>query len=505
MDELEPEVREAIFNNGVREITILCLTGLALSISAHIFLNRLYNVNYGNEGDDAPSAEDETVYKISYAICCFSLAVSAGSTLLLPISSISNEVLHRYPDSWYIKWLNASLIQGIWNLIFLLSNMCLFALLPFAYLFVESEGLFGYKRGLLSRAKETLLTLFLLSFVIMGLVYIITALVDWDQDSFARLINLYSYLPMLYSWVSFSGVLMLLICTPLGFARLFTVIGDMVVKPKTARNLEEEYLVAGYEEECLKRQMNNFNSNGSYLPKMGTVDEPSEKGEMMLRCRRQLEASTERRETLDQIKRTSMWRRAVGYPLIMVALFALTFVSLVSVINNVMQIVAGFKALPAVSEDTPHTLGIASLTSLGAMGVLIEVILIIYLFVTSMVGLYTIPYIRNIRPKSKSTTLTQIIINCAIWVILSTALPLQVKILGITNFDLLGSFGKMRWLGSFYIVLLYNALFATAASFCLFSKFTARVRHEILKRMTLFITSKVKFSRNVSSKLSSSS
>ena len=91
---------------------ILCLTGLALSISAHIFLNRLYNVNYGNEGDDAPSAEDETVYKISYAICCFSLAVSAGSTLLLPISSISNEVLHRYPDSWYIKWLNASLIQG---------------------------------------------------------------------------------------------------------------------------------------------------------------------------------------------------------------------------------------------------------------------------------------------------------------------------------------------------------------------------------------------------------
>ena len=83
---------------------------------------------------------------------------------------------------------------------------------------------------------------------------------------------------------------------------------------------------------------------------MGTVDEPSEKGEMMLRCRRQLEASTEQREALDQIKRTSMWRRAVGYPLIMVALFALTFVSLVSVINNVMQIVAGFKALPAVSE-----------------------------------------------------------------------------------------------------------------------------------------------------------
>lgn len=163
--------------------------------------------------------------------------------------------------------------------------------------------------------------------------------------------DLYSYLPMLYSWVSFFGVLMLLLCTPLGFARLFTVIGDLVVKPKTARNLEEEYLVAGYEEECLKRQMNNYNGvNGGYLPKMGTVDEPSEKGEMMVRCRRRLEETTERRETLDHIKGTSVWRRAVGYPLIMVLLFALTFCGLVSVVNNVMQIVAGFKSLPSYNE-----------------------------------------------------------------------------------------------------------------------------------------------------------
>lgn len=502
MEEQLPDDLETIFNNGVREITILCLTGLMLCISAHLVLSRLYKVDYASE-EDAPSAEDEMVFKISYAICCFSLAVSAGSTLLLPISSISNEVLHRYPNSWYIKWLNASLIQGIWNLIFMLSNMSLFVCLPFAYLFVESEGLFGYKRGLLSRAKETLLTLLLLSLVIIGLVYIITALVDWDQDSLDRLINLYSYLPMLYSWVSAFGVSILLICTPIGFSRMFDVVGNKVVKPTTARNLEEECLVAEYEEEYLRGRMDNFNGvNGGYLPKMGTVDEPHEKGEMMLRCRKELEETTDRKETLIQIKRTSVWRRAIGYPLIMIVLFLFTIVSLAIVIINVMEIVAGFKSLPAYSEDTPHTLGIASLTSLGATGVLIEVVLIIYLFVTSMVGLYRIPYIRNIRPQSESTTLTQIILNCAIWVILSTALPLQVKILGITNFDLLGSFGKISWLGNFYLVLLYNALFVGFTSFCLFTKFTARVRHEILNRIVAFVTSK--FSRNVSSKLSTS-
>lgn len=53
---------------------------------------------------------------------------------------------------------------------------------------------------------------------------------------------------------------------------------------------------------------------------------------------------------------------------------------------------------------------------------------------------------------------------------------------GITNFDLLGDFGKISWLGSFWIVLGYNALFASAAAWCLVKKFTATIRHEIYMR-----------------------
>lgn len=52
------------------------------------------------------------VYKVSFLFCVFSLAVSVGAALLLPISTISNEILLHYPKSWYIKWLNSSLIQG---------------------------------------------------------------------------------------------------------------------------------------------------------------------------------------------------------------------------------------------------------------------------------------------------------------------------------------------------------------------------------------------------------
>lgn len=178
------------FNNGIREITILALAGCVLYAGAYAFLSLLKKNE--EEDDFLPvSWEDAIVYQVSFGICAFALAVSAGSALLLPISSISNEILHHYPSSWYIQWLNASLIHGIWNLIFVLSNASLFLALPFAYLFCESEGLpfLGTRRGLAARAKETIITLILLCFVIMGMMYILAALIDWDQDSFDKLIS----------------------------------------------------------------------------------------------------------------------------------------------------------------------------------------------------------------------------------------------------------------------------------------------------------------------------
>ena len=51
------------------------------------------------------------------------------------------------------------------------------------------------------------------------------------------------------------GVLLLLLCTPLGFARLFTIVGDLVVSPISGRNLDEEYLTLAYEEDCLKQKV----------------------------------------------------------------------------------------------------------------------------------------------------------------------------------------------------------------------------------------------------------
>lgn len=51
-------------------------------------------------------------FRCSLWMCTFSLAVAIGAALLLPVSIASNEVLLLYPNSYYVKWLNSSLIQG---------------------------------------------------------------------------------------------------------------------------------------------------------------------------------------------------------------------------------------------------------------------------------------------------------------------------------------------------------------------------------------------------------
>ena len=111
--------------------------------------------------------------------------------------------------------------------------------------------------------------------------YVLSALIDFDTYSIDRLLNVYSYLPFLYSCVSFLGVLMLLICTPLGFARyvsceyqglgdlnfliiarLFTIVGDLVMKPTFMRNLDEEFYVAKFEEQSLQQKVKDLSPGG---------------------------------------------------------------------------------------------------------------------------------------------------------------------------------------------------------------------------------------------------
>lgn len=503
------DIRAQVFHNTVREYIIFLLLFLLLYLGSYAVIVRFRR----RDREDLYSSDDDEilVYRISLWLCTFSLAVAVGAALLLPISIASNEVLLLYPNSYYVKWLNSSLIQGLWNQIFLFSNLSLFVFLPFAYLFTESSGFFGHKKGIVARAYETFTVFSLLAFVVLGLAYVLSALFDSEKSGILSFLNLSSvHLPFLYSCVSFLGVLFLLVCTPFGFVRLFGVVGQVLVKPHLLRDVNEEYQAFHLEEASVKRKLENLyanaqmqgagsnHSNGwasqaglANLYQRKTVNGTLSEQAMLHERLRELEAE---RKELDKLRSSSAFQRNFVYPLAMLLLLFLTGITLLLVLQNTLELLIGIKALPLSTRQL--TLGITSLSKLGPIGAALEVCIIFYLAATSTVGLYTMPFMRHIKPEKRKTSLSQLIFNCALVLILSSALPLLSRILGISNFDLLGDYGAIEWLGNFQIVLLYNLIFGTTTALCLVNKFTAAVRRELCARLVenyVFFTNYMSF------------
>nr|CAD7266967.1 unnamed protein product [Timema shepardi] len=456
-------------------------------------------------------------------LCTFSLAVSVGAALLLPISIVSNEVLILYPSSYYVKWLNSSLIQGryrlvgfltgstlwasftvrlitpkeyfiifgstlprieivpctllfcnelssaagLWNHVFLFSNLSLFVLLPFAYFFTESEGFTGYRKCLMARVYETTVVLVLLSILVLGMTYIMSALIDKDKSS------------------------------------IQTLLSNVHAVPQFLRDVNEEFYVARLEEDCVRRRLTLARTTGrTYLSPPPMSPPPSamscddldstvmglQNGALQSGLGDALSRVERRRRILDKQRHTSSVQRNIVYPLAMLLLLILTGGTVFMVAQNTVLLLVGIKALPLSTKQ--FTLGIASLSKLGLFGATLEIILIFYLMTTSSIGLYTLPFLSGVRPKARLTSLTHVIVNCGLVLILSSALPLLSRILGITNFDLLGDFGRIEWLGNFKIVLLYNLVFAAAATLCLVNKFTATVRRELYARLLNLFSSR---------------
>ncbi|XP_029060291.1 protein LMBR1L isoform X2 [Monodon monoceros] len=445
--------------------------------------------------------EDATVNKIALELCTFTLAVALGAVLLLPFSIISNEVLLSLPRNYYIQWLNGSLIHGLWNLIFLFSNLSLIFLMPFAYFFTESEGFAGSRKGVLARVYETVVMLMFLTLLVLGMVWVASAIVDNSKASTESLYDFWEYyLPYLYSCISFLGVLLLLVCTPLGLARMFSVTGKLLVKPRLLEDLEEQLHCSAFEEAALTRRICSetqlFPVGMVSVAWAGPVQDsgtapsslPSDPTscwlplDMELLHRRVLALQTQR-VLLEKRWKASAWQRNLGYPLAMLCLLVLTGLSVLIVAIHILELLIDEAAMPRGMQGA--SLGQVSFSKLGSFGAVVQVVLIFYLMVSSVVGFYSSPLFWGLRPRWHDTAMTQIIGNCVCLLVLSSALPVFSRTLGLTRLDLLGDFGRFNWLGNFYIVFLYNAAFAGLTTLCLVKTFTAAVRAELIRAFGL--------------------
>uniref|UniRef100_A0A452SL84 Limb development membrane protein 1 n=1 Tax=Ursus americanus TaxID=9643 RepID=A0A452SL84_URSAM len=434
----EVSAREQHFHSQVRESTICFLLFAVLYIVSYFIITR-----YKRKSDEQED-EDAIVNRISLFLSTFTLAVSAGAVLLLPFSIISNEILLSFPQNYYIQWLNGSLIHGY-------------------------KGLKGGQGGIRARILETLVMLVLLALLILGIVWVASALIDKDAASMESLYDLWEfYLPYLYSCISLMGCLLLLLCTPVGLSRMFTVMGQLLVKPTILEDLDEQIYIITLEEEALQRRLNGLSSSVEYN---------------ITELEQELENVKTLKTKLERRKKASAWERNLVYPAVMVLLLIETSISVLLVACNILCLLVDETAMPKGTRGPG--IGNASLSAFGFVGAALEIILIFYLMVSSVVGFYSLRFFGNFIPKKEDTTMTKIIGNCVSILVLSSALPVMSRTLGITRFDLLGDFGRFNWLGNFYIVLSYNLLFAIVTTLCLVRKFTSAVREELFKALGL--------------------
>ncbi|KAM9368136.1 protein LMBR1L [Phaethornis superciliosus] len=461
-------MQEQLFHQRVREWIICALLFAGLYILCHFIITHFKkHTDFAAADDDG----DAAVNRIALGLCTFSLAVALGAVLLLPFSIISNEVLLSFPHNYYIQWLNGSLVHGLWNLVFLFSNLSLVFLMPFAYFFTESEGFAGSKKGIMARVYETSVVLLLLTLLVLGMVWVASAILGDNPASRQSLYDLWEcYLPYLYSCISLLGALLLLLCTPFGLSTMFSVTGKLLVKPRLLEDLDEQLSCSRLEEATMSRRIISGKASCWLDLNMELLQE-------------QFCTIRSQRRKLELRHRASPWQRNLGYPLAMLGLLALTSISVLIVCFHVLELLLDDAAMPRGIQVA--SLGQVSFSIFGSFGAALQVVLIFYLMLSSIVGFYSSPLFTRLLPEWQDTPLTKIIGNCVSLLVLSSALPVFSRTLGITRFDLLGDFGRFNWLGNFSLVFLYNMGFAGLTTLCLVRRVSWALQAELLRPLGL--------------------
>ncbi|TWW70883.1 Limb region 1 protein -like protein [Takifugu flavidus] len=260
---------------------------------------------------------------------------------------------------------------------------------------------------------------------------------------------------------------------------MFTVMGQLLVKPTILEDLDEQIYCIHLQEETLQRRLN------------GSSIHPYTRGGFTHQLNKELDNVRNQRNKLERRKKASGWEKNVLYPMVMLILLAGTTISVFMVAFNILYLLVDETAMPKGSTD--RGIGNTTLSTFGVAQAVLQIVLMFYLMVSSVVGFYSLRAFAQLTPRKDDTTMTTVrmelrdrIIGCCVSIlVLSSALPVMSRTLGITTFDLLGDFGRFNWLGNFYIVLSYNLLFAVVTTLCLVRKFTSAVREELLKALGL--------------------
>jgi len=423
--------------------------------------------------------------RICLYICAVPVGVAIGNTLLLPMSMISNEVVHLYPDSYLLEWLNGSLVHSIWECLYSFNCISLIIIIPFIYFYTESVGL-TRRRGQLPRVMEASILLVLFLIIICSIILVSIALVQTDYSYFGLVVEygssiiLYIHSGIICIWLFFTVI----IFTPKGLIIIFNKVSSSIVKPNIFGNYEQEINKLRIEETSIRKKLSPLNVLSHQ--------------QQISMCDKLREIWFKKSEIEDKLKATYL-QRNILCPVVMTIIIFITGAALFLVIIHIWKMIfygdeelhsnsfkGGYRndirnlkkrsicrgedyesmtssichEMTLQSRNRRNALGAYSMSAFGAYGIFIEIVVIIFLSASSIVGLYSLPSLTKLRPKPQQTLLRGILLNTAIILISSSSFSIHSRILGITDFELQGSFGRFNWLGNFKIVFFLNVLFA---------------------------------------------
>ena len=184
----------------------------------------------------------------------------------------------------------------------------------------------------------------------------------------------------------------------------------MLTRQQFLSDLTEEYQVAVMEEAAVKKQLDSKGTSEKMTLANGYEGSVSVRGNISPMNRtyfsgaeylqiKYCEAVT-KREIIERDRARGVIIRRLGWPAAMLTLIGLTGLSLYLVATNMLLLLAGWRALPSAQVELD--LGTTSLSTLGVLGVVIEVLIIGYFLVSSIVGLYSLPPLKKILPVKRS-------------------------------------------------------------------------------------------------------
>jgi len=522
------------FNESVRVYIIILLGAITLYVFSYM---KLLKYHCKKERDSWDHADvDAKAHRVALYICAAMGAISIGAILMLPLSMLGNEVVHLYPRSYWVQWINGALVHTIWQVIFIVSQISFIVMAPFSWLFTESEGFSSFRRhkrgSLLPRIYETVAILFIALLIIFCLICTVDAFINPAENYSKTFLNGYHYFSNAFAYcLCFFVLFTITCCTPKGLVIIFDWVGSLLVKPVILGDNNEKIQELQLSKDLITRRLNaNSRLRSRRMMSSRLIKQQVGSEEMEA----ELVEINKEIASLERQRNVSSAYKNVWYPLLMLVVLALTCLSLLFVVVHMLQFTfwGDHELHPSTVNDhvkydyrnplkqmnicrqidekgdqvpqycrkvldDPHShdntklsetnhqvfyYGAKSLSSFGIYGTIFELILISYNFFGSLVGYYFLIG-QNLIPEIGKTPITTIIFNCVSFQLLACSLPVMSRVLGITMFELQGSFGQLPWLADSGWICLFHLIYTLTVTLCLIKKFTFGFRCDVYKAL----------------------